>query len=804
MLLCRRILRVHTPNLIPIQRLFQGHARDGALFNFNLNPRHVLIAPRAGMSEVAVQPFIASHDDQPPDPRAALLERVLRVSRYSVPRTTKGPQLVGKEDGTEKAKYGPFEAYKDLRSQDPTFTASLPTDVLCRLAEGAVKYGSQNIVDSLTADVLDDNLLREEQRAPIAASLLSIPLRYSGLLDKQTMLSLLIIIDRQQQLSVLPAPAAFHVMKRIIDDTLPDAGDEFLINFVLPPLLKHLGSLHAPKGTKAMSYRPPEAISVAYGLINKLVTLQRHQDAIELLQSLAESGHVPTETFHQVDVSSPLKHDFAVIVRSTLARACLHWGWHHRGVGFIAAIIKSRNIVKQDFGPLALELLHSSLETCSHTQFKACAWLMCQLTEPRYRIIIPDRTVRLFYHRAFRVGDGESAQLFYSHTQSRRVRAGADYPTPKGAPLTWLMTRLVDQKHSVHLARCLARQVVDRSESLPRYDRPRFIALTASQGFATDARELWEKYSVGNARHYVVGNAATMIRMVSLFAQRDSRTRAKLEMLKSPRSQGPADDTKCQEYEQKQADYSQFAHRVLRAFHDSILPIEKADHFALSALARGYFMLGHMSEGLEPFRILIRRREIPDTHDINVALSAMAQHSPRAASQMVDRMVRQGLRPDAVTFGTVLHQAIAHGDLELITGVLDRARELGLEELSSKTIAALIRTSVTIGDEIDQDTLEANVQHAWDMIQSTPESSVVHTPNIGKCCILASLHLDDPVMAFNFWERLVRGKAEWEDREQTFQRRLISNMIRRHSQAGRLERERGRVMLLKLGDRGGV
>ncbi|KIJ62627.1 hypothetical protein HYDPIDRAFT_114283 [Hydnomerulius pinastri MD-312] len=803
MLLCRHILRVHTPNLIPAQRLVQRHVRDGTFLS--LRPRHVNIATREGMPKVAVQPSIAVSKDQPPDPRADLLESVLRVSRYSVPKEAKRPKLVGKETVGEKAKHGPFEAYTELRAQDPAFPASLPTEVLCRLAEGAVKHGSQAIVDSLTADVLDSSLLLEEQRAPVAAALLCIPCRFTSLLDKRTLLSLLTIIDRQDELSVLPAPAASYIMKRVIDDPLPNSADESLMNFVLPTFLKHVGSLQAPTGTKAMSYRPPDAIFTAYGLVNELVTLHRRREALDLFQTLTETAHVPAETFQQVDVSSPLAQDFAVIIRSTLARACLHWGWHHRGVGLIAAIVKSQNAVKADFGPLALELLHSALETCSPAQFEACGWLMCQLTNDRHRIIIPEETVHLFYRRASRVGDAQSAGSFYSHAQSRQVKTVVDYPAPKGPALIWLMSHFVDQKHNVHLARSLTKQVVDTSVAIPRFDRARFIALAASHGFATEARALWEKYSTGPAGAQVIGNAATMIRMVSLFAQRDSRSRAKLEMLESLRAQGLVEESEPQEHEQqKQSDYSEFAHRVLRAFHDSIKPLEKAGHFDLSALARGYFMLGYIPEGLQPFRILLRRKEIPDTHDINVALSAMARHSPRAASQMVDRMLHQGLRLDAVTFGTVLHQAIVHGDLELVTDVLERARELGLEELSSKTMATLIRTSVAIGEETDDDTLEANVQRAWDMIRSTPESSVVHTPNIGKCCILASLHLDDPVMAFNFWDRLVRGKTEWADREQMFQRRLIGKMIRRHCHAGRLDRDRGRVMLLELGDRGGV
>jgi hypothetical protein len=726
----------------------------------------------------------------------------MRVSQFSMPEPTKGPIFVGSEVADEKFKQS-FDAYKELCSQDPTFAASLPTDILCRLAEGAIKYGSQDIVDCLTADVLDDNLLHEKQRAPVAVSLLCIPPRCRGLLDKQTTLSLLTIIincQQQQKHSVLPVLAAFHVMTRLMEDDPIHVGYRSLMNFVLPTFLKHLRSLQAPNGTKAMSYRPPEVIAVAYKLVDKLVTLKQRQDAIELIQSLTESGHLPLEAFQQVEVSSPL--DFSVIVRSTLARACLHWDWHHRGVGFIAAIIRSQLVVKQNLGPLALELLHVSLSTCSAKQFSACAWLMCQLTHPRHGITIPNRTVHLFYHRACHLRDSESARLFYTHTQSSRVKVTVDYPPPRGPSLTWLMTHLVDQKHDVHLARCLAQQVVICSETISLYDRARFIALTASQGFAREARLLWEKYSVGNARDHVLGNAATMIRMVSLFAQRDSRTRAKVEMLKSLRAQGLVDETGYQELEQKQIHYSRFAHRVLRAYHDSIMPIEKADHFSLSALARGYFMLGHMKEGLRCFKILIHRREIPDTHDINVALSAMAQRSPRAASETVDRMVARGLRPDAVTLGTVLHQAIVHGDLELVTELVDRAPKLGIENFSSKTIAALIRTSVTTGDETEEDTLVENVQRAWEVIQSIPESSVVRTPNIGKCCILASLHLDDPVMAFNLWERLILGKTEWDDGEQVFQRSLISDMIRRHCQVGRLDRDRGRVMLLKLGDRG--
>lgn len=794
MLLCRHILRAHTSNSASAQRLVQGHVRDRTSFNLS----HANLVTRESVPKVAVQPSAIRLDDSPPDPRPALLERVLRVSRYSVPKTTRGSKsVVAKQAMSEKTKHGPFDAYTELRAKDPTLSASLPTDVLCRLAEGAVKHGSQDIVDSLTADVLDDYLLDEQRRADVAVSLLCVPRRYSSLLNKQTTLSLLTIIRRQDQLYALPAPAALHVMKTIIDDTTSDTLDQSLINFILGPFLEHLASLQPPMGAKAVSYRPPEATSLAYALIDKFVLLKRHHEAFELFQTLSNCGHVPPEAF-LAEVPPPLAHDFAVIVRSTLARACLHWDWHHRGVGFIASIMKSQDSLKQDLEPLALELLHASLERCSPAQFKACAWLMCRLVDPRCGVTIPVKTIHLFYSRALRAGDCESAYVFYSHTQSRRVKTMRDYPSPQGATLTWLMTYLVGQKHDVHLARSLAKQVVDTSEPIPRYDRGRFIALTASQGFATEARALWERYSVGYGHEFVVGNAATMLRMVSLFTRRDSWTR-RFE----GKVRGPHVDEGCSDVDEKETVYYRFARHVLGAFRESIQPLEEANHFDLSALARGYFMLGDMGEGFRPFRVLIGRREIPDRHDINIALSAMARQSPRAAYQMVSRMVDKGLRPDGVTFGTVLHEAIVHGDTELVTEILDRAREAGVS-LSSKTMVSLIQARVAVGEGMDDERLEANVRQAWEVVRTTGEWSPVHTPNVGKNCIAACLHLEDPVMAFNFWARLMRGKTEWGDREQRRQRRAIGNMVRRHCAEGRLDVEQARTMLHALGDRGDV
>lgn len=790
MLLCRRILRAHASNSVSAQRLAQGHVRDPAPLSLRYN--HPNLITCESLAQATLQPSSLTQCAPPLDSRPALLERVLRVSRYPVPQTAQGPEPVAEQVVSEKAKHNSFDAYSELRAQDPTLSASLPTDVLCRLAEGALKHGSQDIVDNLTADVLDDHLLSQQQRAEVAASLLCVPRRYSSLLDKRTILSLLTIIHRWDRRFDLPVPATLHVIKTIIDDTTSCILDRSSINLVLGTFLKQLASLQPPTGAKAVSHRPLEAISLAYLLINKFVSLKQYREAFELFQTLSNHGHVPAEAL-LAEVPSPLAHDFAVIVRSTLARACLHWDWYHRGVGFIASIMKSQDSLKQDLEPLALELLHGSLERCSATQFKACAWLMCHLVDPHCGVVIPTQIIHLFYHRAMRVGDREAAHVFYSHTQSGRVKTTTNYPPPRGATLTWLMKYLVGQKHDVHLARCLAKQVVDTSEPIPRYDRGHFIALTASQGFATEARALWKRYSVGYSREFVVGNAATMIRVVSLFAQRDSWSR------KMKRTGARRVGAGYSELDEKMGtEYHRFAHQVLEAFRESILPLEGANHFDLSALARGYFMLGEMGEGLRSLQVLIGRREIPDQHDMNVALSAMARQSARAASRVVNRMIDLGLRPDQVTFGTVLHEAIEQGDEELVTEMLNRAREVGVS-LSPKTMVSVIQASVAVGEGMDSKRLEANVGHAWEVVRTADEGSVVHTPNVGKCCIAACLHVEDPALAFKFWEHLVQGKTQWGDLEQRNQRRAIGHMVRRHCAEGRLDMDQGDAMLRALG-----
>jgi hypothetical protein len=360
------------------------------------------------------------------------------------------------------------------------------------------------------------------------------------------------------------------------------------------------------------------------------------------------------------------------------------------------------------------------------------------------------------------------------------------------------MEYLTQKSRNMHLARALSKQAVEGFEPIPVRDRARFIAMIAAHGFSTQTRALWGRYSVGRDRDVVVGNAAMLVRIVGLFARLITQTQSKLEALKveASNSDEVVEDLSYDVERDRSEDMAAFVDRVVTEFRHSKEPLGQARHFDLNSLARAYFILGQYAAGFDTFKVLMGRKEIPDLYDVNVAMSALAERNPRAAAKMIERMIEKNLQPDPVTFGTVLHQAIVHGDMTLVTALIQRVRKLD-RHLSLKSVSALIRASLQVEND-SEGSVRANLDRAFGIVRSLINAKFICQPNTGKYCIFASLRVDDPVMAYKFWKLLVKDKTEWGDREQVFQRRLIAGRIQKHCRAGWLNCERGKIMLSQL------
>ena len=237
---------------------------------------------------------------------------------------------------------------------------------------------------------------------------------------------------------------------------------------------------------------------------------------------------------------------------------------------------------------------------------------------------------------------------------------------------------------------------------------------------------------------------------------------------------------------------------MFNAFRRSRAPLERAHHWELNALARASFMLGRLEVGLEVFKLMFRLHHVPDLQDINVAVAILAEHNPTAAANIIERMIRMGIAPDAVTFGSVIHHAIIHGDMPLTTSLIRRAHDLGITELSYKTVGTLLRAVATVPTEDGRFSPRAQLRNVTELVDSLLLARRVPSPNMGRDCVCVALRADDPTAAFRFWQLLIKDKTEWNDEGQATTRQMIVRRVRTHYNEGRLDKVKARQMLHEL------
>jgi hypothetical protein len=534
-----------------------------------------------------------------------------------------------------------------------------------------------------------------------------------------------------------------------------------------------------------------------FRLLMHLSKLRMREPAMHLLQSLIETSYIPPEAIHRADHSSG---DFHFIVTLTIVRSCVFWNWNRKALILMKDYLRGVSSVQPAITRLCQDVLYTLMEFPSIEDLElSLSFIELMVSRPEPHAVSAD-IVRQIYANAQHLSQPHIATSLFMLSQSQAANSLNDFPLPSGSALTWFLRHLSRQNTCLHLTRRLVEQVVDRCESIPVADRAAFISIAAESGFASHARSLWVRYSEGRGGWMVAGNAAMVVRMCSLFASLCRRECVKKSKnFKVPISSvdgGPTGKDLCTSLEKEGKDLRKFANLVLTRFRETKEPLEQASREDLNALARANIILGHVKKGLEVLQIGIGRNEGPDLHDLNVLLSAIAEAHPRIALKMVRRMVAHGQGPDSISFGTVIHQAAKHGDVAVITSLLRLAQETG-QQLSIKTVAAVIRASVVFSGK-DKNAVSDNLTRALEIIIANEHSSHLATSNMGKFCIEEALKADDPTLAFQFWKRLLRIRAEWDDVEHVSLRRRIAKSIHIHSKEGHIRAGDGQKMLYAL------
>ncbi|KAI0755295.1 hypothetical protein C8Q80DRAFT_1094372 [Daedaleopsis nitida] len=590
-------------------------------------------------------------------------------------------------------------------------------------------------------------------------------------------------------------------------------------------------------------------------------------DASEIMAGLLEGQRIDNRAINATDLEAK---DYVYVVLSVLVRACLNSGWFARSSTLLCPTVASRERVSIHLSRLVEDWLVAALDNPGDHDLAEAASMLIILMERADDYVVPNELLQRFYSEAAKADKGELVQAVYRH--SRDIE-GHSYRPPRGNALAWFGRYLRAERRDVHLSRVLAKQVVDENIYVEPSVRGSLLYNTAAFSFTLQTRALWERWSTGAERSYVVCMSATMLRIVSAFVNGAAATR-RAAMRKPPTppdetringleeaagragdqeedAQTDAQETETRSTAQTEGDHPasdipppsstpsphrddsdhtrsadpaalapreepeeltreellaraedirRFADKVYDAYCEARTPFETADRFTLNAIARGAFMLDRDAEAFQVFELMKARDIRLDLHDLNVVISVVAKADPAAGLARIEKMVAAGLRPDAITYGTVIHWAIFHGDAPLVGRVIEMARAHGLQEFSFKTLAALVHAAVQpefaaaggVGEG-------AQLAHVDDVVGTMLDMGILPTPNVGRDCVKAALLADDPVRAFGFWKELLKDKVEWADAGWTAVRARIARKIRQHYTNGWLDERRARVMLSELG-----
>ncbi|KAL0069900.1 hypothetical protein AAF712_003170 [Marasmius tenuissimus] len=476
-----------------------------------------------------------------------------------------------------------------------------------------------------------------------------------------------------------------------------------------------------------------------------------------------------------------------------------------------------------DLIPLTQDVLYASLVSPRPSEFRACVGLikrLCTLAALDIEDVGLEGLIRTCYTVGMQnrfMNDCVGLYAFtrgYGHSKTQAPQPqGRRLAGPPGQVVLWMFKTIVEDgvgarpeasPHAIKvpggaqswLARELACEVAGIPSTtqpfdeeptgvpppppifLPAPNRAEFIALAASQGFAGVTRVLYTRYAKGKDRALVVGSPGVLTRAVGCFenvrrtqeakAGRKgviSRSGARKERKDLPLEgdyQGELLDT--QVYREREQDLRVFLDHIIDSYVKVYLPLEDAKHEVITSLARAYFIVGKVKEGFDAFKVLLQRNEVPDMHDMNTALTVLAEDSPRSAAKLVSRMVARGIQPDTVTLGILLKWGLAHNDKELVRDVLSQWGHLGLD---MKGVDMWIRGSI----EQAGGKKEA-VRDAYELLRDLPGQGhgIARNVGLGKYLVFCALRAGDVMLGRAVFRDLVCTTG---DREMEFMRQIL-------------------------------
>ncbi|KAK7690324.1 hypothetical protein QCA50_006981 [Cerrena zonata] len=861
MFICRRcLLRAHAPKLLPTPIFLR---------RFNHRPNII--------ESLYIQPEKPPLDERETEDTSH--DRVVQHAHSNVIGEVPGKDgtkpstwyihITDEEKNARKKKYFPWRyhpitSYIQQYNNDPDALVDMPFYAFRWVIKDALKQGRSDILNYVTMDVVKRYVGRSHwERLWVLGKLLKSTRQGNTTLPRSKLLLIVETLHNEGHLPIMTPHVIGFTAKAVLRYPENPHFDRKLVKLLTPCLLEEADKLRTGIIKSNTGTLVRHLIWPLFGFVQRLLSIGDKDEALALFQTLIEKKYVSELAMQDIDLSSK---DVTYIMVGTMVKACLQHNWHLQARTLLRQVLDSDDTIHPFLIGQLHELIRWSLSRNFDSDFRYVTSVLSTLLSTSHTPMIPDELLAIYYKRAKVRNAGAEAERVYALTTSPEVMNKHVYPPPSGPGLLWFLEYSIFTSKNFGVARTLANRVVKEDLPVPVHDKALIVAAIASVGWASHARDLWERFSAQPGARLVFGNAQSMLRIVSLFNSLIRTGEKRLETLRNmtdeerralsrtienhgpPRvaasderdvdeaedveeltdltedipedeisdfevpfvpkrhgvSEPPLDETPpvketVERWEARLQDFRAFTEHVIQQFASLRQPLKKANHHDLNALARAYFIVGRFGEGFRMFKTILARREIPDMSDVNVALSAMARQNPTQAAKMIERMVAHGLQPDAVSFGTIIHHAIVDRNMILVSELITRARQLGVKELSYKTMGSLIRATVSTLYE-DEDAPEQQMEKAKDLVDSLLDAGFTPSIRMGLDCIIAALRADDPCMAFRFWKLLLKDKTQWDDKQQVRVRCRIAKALRLHRTKRWLNDEFANIMLSELGE----
>ncbi|CCA66721.1 hypothetical protein PIIN_00402 [Serendipita indica DSM 11827] len=449
-------------------------------------------------------------------------------------------------------------------------------------------------------------------------------------------------------------------------------------------------------------------------------------------------------------------NDLGTVISIFTIRCCIGWRWWRRAYNVARDLLEVADQMDNATAAVVRRVLHELVDSqisgaTSKFELQLSGALLCSIAQHSTLQPVRASLLRRFYEACTptETKHPEVMSRVYLFLESlNRKGKSIVYQPPRGASLLTLLS-YYQQTGDQKAARLLLSVTHKHFTMMGPTRLTRYVSLLAQFPFATEAREVYTfcEYSPRPEIRLIMRNPSVAKKLVSLFAS----------MAEAAHQRSLKSEDDAERHMAAAKGFMTFAQHVVNKFRHRSTLLERWDHFALTTLARINFEIGFFGIGLRAMEIVSKRKDIlPDEFDITILIHTLATGDPRSAFELVKYMIEKEFEPNEVAYGTVVSQAMKHGDFALVQEVRALASERGHTLRDPRVLGAVCWHSISESSlaNVSIAETETRLRFILDILgPPTSTETVFRQRTLGERAVSVALRVGNPRLAYALWKR---------------------------------------------------